>query len=915
MASTSANNKNNVMEVSLGGTASFNSVPYRNIDIFMKSEPRTLRVSWEWHCTIKHTATNKTYTETNVVECYRIYAQQYVRMQDGEYKWGTLLENQETDAYTTYYDFTVADEATAVRLSITPVSKSYTYIYKEEEKESLFFSINNNSVEFRKYDFSAKKPQTPPVPSVEMDGKNLKITANDVPIEADDLHVETAQVFFEVIAVDHNDHNKKLDTPIINSTSPKTILISNDVTDKIKDIPAGHYYRVRTVSQASSKDGSSQAYSEYCDAIAAPPSVPIITNINPITDSQIRVRFEIATGATDYRVELIDKNNIPKEYIIVKDKNNTSSDKYNARYFTLTELFTDSNLVTITKDVKVEGDDKQFATPIIPDIPGGEYYIRILATNESGNSDGSETIERSAIEFSIGSEPSAPTTWSNVNTAVIGEGEEIILNWIHNSEDNSVLKHSKLILTYQGKSSTVNLSSSGCNVELDNGLRVMAKAYNNAEDTVRYCTIQAISTNGIVSGSTIKWKVSTAGAKVNTLGEPVYGPYSIERSIELYEQPQLSLLIVNAETSNTGTVVSFPFNVKMAVNNTSNQTPVTYQLRIVADKTYKTIDDTGKESVTLANTQVYSKFIESNITDLEGVEITNSGKTVSVIVSAGDCDLLPMDYEGNIVSYSMYATVGMSSGLKAEASIKGFEVKYEDIPTPGGIVTVDKENLTATISPVAYASDGTRVLDNSYQFSIYRRETNGSFVKIGDTIPASGVVTDPHPALDYARYRIVARSTTTGYSSFIDLPSEYIGEYSIVIQWDETWSERYKDDPYAIPSDTNRKGSILKLPYNISISDTHGVDSVLVEYIGRERPVSYYGTQKKHTSSWSTEIPKDDVDTLYAIRRLAEWIGDVYVREPSGTGYWASISVNYSVTYSDLTIPVSFSITRVEGGQ
>lgn len=42
--------------------------------------------------------------------------------------------------------------------------------------------------------------------------------------------------------------------------------------------------------------------------------------------------------------------------------------------------------------------------------------------------------------------------------------------------------------------------------------------------------------------------------------------------------------------------------------------------------------------------------------------------------------------------------------------------------------------------------------------------------------------------------------------------------------------------------------------------------------------------------------------------------GDVYVREPSGTGYWANITVSLSKKHLDTTIPVSFSVKRVEGG-
>jgi hypothetical protein len=43
-------------------------------------------------------------------------------------------------------------------------------------------------------------------------------------------------------------------------------------------------------------------------------------------------------------------------------------------------------------------------------------------------------------------------------------------------------------------------------------------------------------------------------------------------------------------------------------------------------------------------------------------------------------------------------------------------------------------------------------------------------------------------------------------------------------------------------------------------------------------------------------------------------MGDVYVREPSGSGYWANIAVSFSQKHCELTIPVSLTISQVEGG-
>ena len=202
--------------------------------------------------------------------------------------------------------------------------------------------------------------------------------------------------------------------------------------------------------------------------------------------------------------------------------------------------------------------------------------------------------------------------------------------------------------------------------------------------------------------------------------------------------------------------------------------------------------------------------------------------------------------------------------------------------------------------------------------SVYRREFDGDFVEIATGIKngSNTYVIDPHPALDFARYRIVAIDNKTGAVSYNDPPGYPVGEKAIIIQWDEKWSnfdvDPGNEDALSNPPWT---GSLLKLPYNIDVSDSNDTDVSLVEYIGRKHPVSYYGTQRGETASWSVDIPKHDKDTLYALRRLRVYMGDVYVREPSGSGYWARIKVSFSQTHCETVIPVSIELTRVEGGK
>lgn len=198
--------------------------------------------------------------------------------------------------------------------------------------------------------------------------------------------------------------------------------------------------------------------------------------------------------------------------------------------------------------------------------------------------------------------------------------------------------------------------------------------------------------------------------------------------------------------------------------------------------------------------------------------------------------------------------------------------------------------------------------------SVYRREYDGTFTEVASGIPNNyTAVTDPHPALDYARYRFVAKDTSTGAISFYDMAGYPINGSSIILQWDEEWStfDMGEEQMIEVPS---WSGSLLKLPYNIKVTDNRKPEVALVEYAGRKHPVSYYGTQVGETSQWNTDIPHDDKETIYGLRRLSLWTGDVYVREPSGMGYWANVEVTFNQSYDSVTIPVSLNITRVEGG-
>lgn len=489
---------------------------------------------------------------------------------------------------------------------------------------------------------------------------------------------------------------------------------------------------------------------------------------------------------------------------------------------------------------------------------GEEYFFRVRAVNSKGESGWSDITS-----VVIGKEPSAPTTWSSTTT--VTTGESLTLYWVHNAEDGSSQTYAELELYIDGVKEVQTIKNS------------------TEEDEKDKTSSYVIDTSEYIEGTKIQWRVRTAGI-TNT-----YGDWSVQRTVDIYAPPTLELSITDTEGEPVETLTSFPFYISgLAGPNT--QVPIGYHVTITANESYETLDNIGNTKTVSSGDYVYSKYYDTS--DALLLELTPGS----------------IDLENNI-GYTVTCLVSMDSGLTAETSLE-FTVAWsesDDGYEPDAEIGIDEDSLTAYIRPYCWEEDVT--------LAVYRREFDGTFTELASGIEngSNTYVTDPHPALDYARYRIVSTSNTTGAISYYDVPGYPVGEKAVIIQWDEKWSnfDSTNEDELEQPP---WSGSLLKLPYNIDVSNKHSSDVSLVEYQGRKHPVSYYGTQLGETASWSVDIDKEDKETLYALRRLAIWMGDVYVREPSGSGYWAHISVSFSQTHCEVTIPVSLDIKRVEGG-
>lgn len=573
-------------------------------------------------------------------------------------------------------------------------------------------------------------------------------------------------------------------------------------------------------------------WSEFSDAYYTIPSAPTgFTVCRANSETSVYLEWEAVNTATSYDIE----------------------------YAIKSEYFDGSNATTTESDIK-------YTHYELTGLESGtEYFFRLRAKNDKAEG---ESGWSAISSVAIGDAPSAPTTWSSTTTVVTGE--QLNLYWVHNSKDNSSQTFAQLELVIEGKSTIYEIQNS------------------TDEDEKDKTSVYSIDTSQYVEGTTIRWRVRTAGV-LKTL----YGDWSVEREINIYAQPTIAINITDSQGNALVEITSFPFYVPMLAG-PSSQTPIGYHVVVTSDEMYETVDDIGNVKVVPKGAEIYSKYFDVMLSP-------------TIEFSAYNIDL-----ENNI-SYTITCSVTMNSGLTATNSLP-FTVAWEDMDyEPNAEIGIDYDNLTAWIRPYCVNEEDTLV--ESVYLSVYRREFDGSFTELIKNVENSDslFITDPHPALDYARYRIVATSKENGGVSYVDLAGYPVGETAIILQWNEEWSsfDTTNEDDFEEPT---WSGSLLKLPYNVDVSDKHNMDVSMVEYVGRKRPVSYYGTQLGHTATWNVVIPSDDKDTLYALRRLAIWMGDVYVREPSGSGYWANVTVSFSQKHLDLTIPVTLNITRVEGG-
>ena len=852
---------------------------------------------------------------------------------DGNWlNYSTTTENSEegmgiVDELTKTYRYASthnADEkAVAVRVSIKPVAetgKNTAVVYKWQTQTQSF-----------RTDWQVATPSTP---TVEIKNYLLTATLDGLPVQ--ELGIDGVQ-----FDIRKNDDMTKcsLANPIYEFTDTDKDNGSG-YTQYSMSIDAGNKYRVRArcfkyTAKAANRWGKRPAiysgWSDFSSYTYTIPTAPKLKECKVVGTNDVSFKWNKIDSADGYVIEYTEK-----------DENNYKLYDSAEEYFdgrNPSEVTSVS--VDATKVTAVSGN----ISYVVTDIPVGVTYLaRVKAINSDA-----ESKYSNIMNFILGTESEAPTTWSSATS--VGIGEPLRLYWVHNSTDGS--KESSAHINFTDVDLNYSFTVTIHKTSLNN-LAAIAEANNTTVSSLRkynpylskYTDAGTLEPGTIVRVTSLKlmfveaedeeitshfvldtdgsryggtgfpfttlsdgkkftWKVQTAGVLLNSDNSLNYGDWSIERTVDVYAPPTLEVALYKNDgeyLDDENPLRTLPFKAVLSVGNTANQTPTGYYVSVVAANDHMIVDEVGNEKAILAGTKVFSRYYDTTETSKE------------IVFTAKDLSLTDGE------TYYVSCSVAMSSGLVAEARSNDFLVGwvYGSGYYPSVEIGIDKDTLTSRIRVWAQNAPET------VQLFVYRINHDGTFIELetDSDDPESGLlntgsvwITDPHPGLDYARYRVVARDPDTGVIQYMDA-SKDVREKSVIIQWDEEWQTIDLTDGDTVMKNAGLTytGSMLKIPYNIDVSNAHSPDVSLVRYIGRKRPVSYYGTHLGETATWNMVIPKSDKETLYALRRLAIYMGDVYVREPSGSGYWASINISFSQAHLDLTIPVTINITPVEGG-
>ena len=553
---------------------------------------------------------------------------------------------------------------------------------------------------------------------------------------------------------------------------------------------------------------------------------------------------------------------------------------------------------------------------------GHNWYVRVRAVNQTG--EGPWSTGQSAAKLVL--TPDVPTTFDTDPS--YKRSDSARLRWVHNCEGNS------------------EQSAAQVAVKLSTQTDSQATVTDVATDMFLVKSLSSYSDNSVV-----KWRVRTKGNRSE------WSPWSVWRQFTVYDLPSVTCSLSQngaftlVQTSEQGYSGKQPNEEGWYEYSAEGGYSATEDVAVEVGKDYYRFNASGTSSASTVGNALRSipllvtinsqggggapvgyhlTFIALEGYSYEAIDGTEIMVPEGSVVYQKDYVTSSRRFNTEVgieaglqdgVSYAVVAEVAMNSGLHATSTRYLLDVDFNSkIPEPEGEVVFSPDDLTAEVRCACYEEiDGpgdtfTLRLVNGVDLSVYRINADRSVTLVQQGLPNTGNVSvvDPHATFGTCRYRIVARSLETGESVYSDEESSSVHS-TCCVQWDESWSEYVESEDDSAGAMHTYTGNRIDGIYNLNLDESGNMQSEDAEYIGRKHPVSYYGTQRGHTADYRVDFPKYDTETLMKCRRLMDYAGDAYVREPSGLGFWARISnPRISRSYDSQAVSFTFEAVHVD---
>lgn len=720
-----------------------------------------------------------------------------------------------------------------------------------------------------------KRPVTVPSLTVEVvEGPALNTTQNGMPIvrlsvnnyhdaqnRATHIEIQVQKTPFRAAS------NNTIAVP--NPSQVGLYQISSRVAVDWQSFSAGNdfKFRARAVVRNGTTTITASDWSDWSDTVYGPYSpLPNNCNVRRNSDNSVTIAF---TNPASNRI-------VNMECRLIEDYpefNWATVERY-PQYFQDTTMAFSGHVVTFTE-----------LKPVT-------YHIQARITGDSQrNTPTRWTNFSTKVIFAEAHD--APTTWSSATTAKVGE--RVFLYWTANSRDGSKEERARIAIKNLNTNTTATV--------------VRVNTIPVDEDTSAHYVILNQDTDLRYSGEcTLEWRVQTS-----PYGGNLYGPQSVVRTVKFYNNPSINASLQVNEGTNR--VSGYPIVGNVHSNLYSNQTMLYYTVEIYSLQDYTRPMLAGNDIVITRGTTLY-----------------NGAYQVSGTSTDYEFRLMPNDLllESGI-EYSLKVVAVYSSGLTATSTFS-FRYSVPDTDTVGAFIIdggYDQETGGIILYPELDIEEGP---EEGFMVYMYRVAYDGELVPLTDEPLTTNdelllpMVADPHPTLTTSIYYLMIVNMATGAYSYCQIPID-INDNALVITWNEkvnTAPVNLRSDASIVTSTNMFRSRVLRLPYNVDATFSNKKDVVLAEYVGRSNPVSYYGTQQGYESKWTTEIPvTEDVSKLqtkpYSVIKplldeLMRYDGDCYVRDASGVGFWASLSISYNKKHGDKTIQISIDAAKVEGG-